>query len=119
MYWEPKKGSITIGKPYKHSTEVDLPIDYVPSYKVMTLPFAATTVKFDLKICSEMPIERIAAFKGSRFFRLKNSGKRIAEKGESIRWTRAPLPILLDRNNAQWEIKNAQAGDTYFVVVYF
>ncbi len=119
VYWKPKKGEVVVGRTYKHKTETHFPFDKVPAYKCMTIPFAATTVKFRLVGTSEIPISKVVAFRGSRFIRISHSAERIANKGLKVKRKRAPLPSLSDAHNFTWEIKNVAPGKAYFVVVYF
>lgn len=116
VYWKPKKGEVKIAKPYKHHIRTHYPISIKPVYKSMTIPFAAKTIRFQLSAQSNIPIEKIVVFRGSRFFNVKNSDK-IASRAEKIRWKRAPLPKIVG-NNFTWNLTNIEPGTTYFVVVF-
>lgn len=119
VYWQPKKGEVLVGKPYKHKTETHFPFDKVPTYKCMTLPFAASTLSFKLNGVSEIPISKIVAFKGTSSFRVSHSAERLAKRGNRVKRTRAPLARLIDQNHFTWEVRNVSPGETFFVVVYF
>lgn len=120
IYWKPKVGEVKIGVPYTHHVKSDFPYHGTspPKSKIMTIIVPVLTLRFELVVKSEIPVQRAVVYKGARWQRFKDHDG-IALRGQRVKKTQAPLPALPDKSNLTWAMDKLPGKTVYYLVLYY
>jgi len=115
IFWQPKEGSIEIGRPYVHSFSYLYPKGDDSNNKSITVATSVYTSVVEIKVTTEKPITWFHGYKGGALQRF-TSFESIKKGALKAKRTNAPPVSCKGDTELTWQLKELEPGLKYFLV---